>query len=120
MVAQETQLGLEQVGQHGLLVLNEGEVVVSGAEGLEIPVDTGMGNIQIKGKSLTRIVTSLSSGTLWVGVAEGRAEFIHEGGVVDILTGYRLEIQAGEDSLIMNTQKLSSPELEEILGTVLE
>jgi len=114
LAAEDTSVELESIDQSGSLRLKYGELLVQSSREYDIPIRSDMGNVVLKSPGLVRMIAGAGANGLWIGVAEGRVEFAHSGGTVQISEGQRFEVRGDSETLLLQTQKLTEEELEEI------
>lgn len=120
LAAEDSKVGLEAEGTGGFVSLDHGELVLKGADNFKIPVRTGLGDVILKGGGIVRIVAAAGSSGLWVGVAEGQVELLHQGGKSSIKPGQRFEARGGDGMLVINTLALTPSETDLIQRLAME
>ena len=120
LAAEDSEVGLMEEGQGGFVSLDHGELVLQGADNFKIPVRTGLGDVILQGNGLVRIVAATGTSGLWVGVAEGEVEFLHQGGNTKVKPGQRFEARGGDGMLVINTLALTPSEVDLIQRLALE
>ena len=114
LAGEDSSVELESIDQRGSLRLKYGELLVKSSREYEIPIQSDMGNVVLKSPGLVRMIAGAGANGLWIGVAEGRVEFAHSGGTVQISEGQRFEVRGDSETLILQTQELTEEELEDI------
>ncbi len=114
LAAEDTSLVLEAFDDKGSLHLKYGELCVRSSKDCEVPVRTDLGNVVMRNPGVIRLITGAAGNGLWIGVAEGSVDFVHSGGSVEIASGQRFEVRGDSETLVLQSQKLTEEELEEI------